>query len=502
MQFITIKNPIILYSRLKYAKNIVFFSNRNNMKLKLAVSLTLMYAVSTSSLASSLVRIYELAVKNDSQYQRAISIYEADSELSNISRAKLYPSIKAEYALRYLREDNTIRQVVVLPSDSLQVQDVSFDRNINYQSWALRLEQPIFDAPAWYGYQQGKSQVRVADAILQKAKQDLVIRVVNAYIDVLRAQDSLAATRAQEGAHLRQLEKTKQRFASRLIPITEVTESQAAYDVVRVRSLEEQNNVEITLEAIGNITGSQHTTLNILSRDFEATQPEPNSIDKWTESAINNNLQLLIARQTQSVAENKQKAAEWEHSPKVVLGVFASNNSTGGSINSSVDSPFILGPDQNTDSIGIELRLQIPLYEGGLTSANIRRAGHQFRASRDFAEETSRSVSIEARKLFLRIKSDVSLIEAKRVSILSAKSALDAAEAGYGTGTRNIIDVLNAQNVLFSTERDYANSRYDYIENSFLLRANSASLTAGDIFRLDAFLKPPSNQQGYQRAVR
>jgi len=472
------------------------------MKLRTTVLSVILCAVSTSSFADSLVRIYELALTNDYQFQRAKSIYKADAELSNIARSKLYPSIKADYTLRSLQEDSTIRQLITPVGGTLLESDVMLDRNVNHRGWSLKLEQPIFDAPAWYGYQRGKTQVIIADAIFDKAKQDLLLRVVDAYLNVLRAQDNLAAARAQERAFSRQLEQTKQRFDSGLIPITEVTESQAAYDLVAVRTLEEENSVEITLEGMANLTGKQHLVLNLLRSDFIVTPPEPNDINEWAEAASSFNLQLLIARQTRAAAEEKQKAAKWEHSPKLTLGIFASNMNTGGTVGSSIDSPFILEPDQNIDTLGIELRLQIPLYEGGATSANSRRAGYQYQASRDLVRETRRSVNTEARQLFLKVKSDMSRIQGRRASILSAKAALDAAEAGYGIGTRNIIDVLNAQNVLFSAERDYANSRYDYIQNSFRLRATGASLSSGDIYRLDAFLKPPSSQQAIQRAVR
>ena len=472
------------------------------MKIITLTLTSLLAALPLATQADSLGRVYELALENDYEFQRAKAIYAADSELPTIARAELLPEIKADYMFRSASEDSTTRQLVTPAQGGLLETDFALERDVDDQGWLLRLDQPIFDAPAWYGYQQGKSAALVAEAIYANAGQELLLRVLGAYLDVLRAQDDLAAARAQERAFASQLTQTTKRFETGLIAVTDVAESQSAYDLAVVRTIEEENKVEVALEALSNITGEEHSVINILREDFNPTAPEPNNVMDWAQAASGDNLQLLAARHTKAAAQDKQKAARWQHAPTLKLGVFASNLDTSGTVDSNIDSPFILSPDQNVDSLGIELRLEIPLYEGGATSANRRRAEHQYQASRDLVSETDRRVVTEARQLFLTVKSDLTRIEGRRQAILSAKGALDAADAGYNIGTRNIIDVLNAQNTLFSAERDYANSRYDYIENSFRLRAVGARLRSGDLYRLDAFLYPPSTQQAGQRNVR
>ncbi|MCR9186536.1 MAG: TolC family outer membrane protein [Halieaceae bacterium] len=472
------------------------------MKLNITALLLLLSAMPTATHAESLGRVYELALENDYQFQRAIATYHADLELPTIARSELLPKITADYLLRSVNEDSTTRQLITTGNGGLLETDMGLERDTDDRGWIARLDQPLFDAPAWYGYQQGKSKALAAESIFANAGQELLLRVVSAYLDVLRAQDNLAAARAQERAFGQQLEQTRKRFETGLIPVTDVAESQSAFDLAVVRTIEESNQVEVALEALSNLTGETHSVINILREDFLATGPEPDNVTAWAEAAAGDNLLLLAARHTEAAAQDKRKAASWAHAPKLTLGVFAANLDTSGTLDSNIESPFVLSPDQDSDTLGLELRLEIPLYEGGATSANRRRAEHQYQASRDLVSETQRAVMTQARQLFLKVKSDLSRIEARRQAILSAKAAFDAAEAGYNIGTRNIIDVLSAQNTLFSAERDYANSRYDYIENSFRLRATGARLRPGDLYRLDAFLQPPSNQQSNQRSVR
>jgi outer membrane protein len=472
------------------------------MNFKSLTVILLGAALPLATQADSLGRIYELALKNDYQLQRAEATYNADSELSEIARAELLPKIKADFLFKSVSEDSKTRQLITPEDGGLLEVDVALEREVDDKGWLLRLDQPIFDASAWYGYKQGKAKALVASAVYANARQEVLLRVLTVYFDVLRAQDNLSAARAQERAFAFQLEQIKTRFNSGLIAVNEVAESQSAYDLASIRTIEEMNEVEMSLEVLSNMTGQRHTIINILREDFISTSPEPDNIKDWSEATSSDNLLLLAARHAETAAQENSKAADWEHAPTLKLGVFASSVKTSGTVYSNVVSPFILAPDRSVDNIGVELRLEIPLFEGGATSANSRRAAYQFQASRDLVSETNRTVVTQARQLFLKVKSDITRIEMRRQSILSAKSAFDAADAGYKIGTRNIIDVLNAQNILFATERDYANSRYDYIENSFRLRAVAARLRPGDLYRLDAFLYPPSNKQTDQRSVR
>ena len=467
-------------------------------------SLTLILLSATLTLetqADSLVRIYELALKNDYQLQRAEAIYLADSELPVIARAGLLPKIQADYQFRSVFEDSKSRQLITSEDGGILNVNVALDRQVNDHGWHLRLEQPLFDASAWHEYKQGKAKGLVAEAIYADARQEFILRVVTAYLSVLRAQDNLSATRSQQRAFADRLKQTKKSFKNGLIAVNDVADSQSAYDLASIRTIEKMNEVEVSLEGLSNMTGRRHSIINMLREDFIAYPPEPNNIWDWEEAGSSDNLLLIAARHAETAAQENKNAAIFEHAPTLKLGVFASSLQTNGTVSSNIASPFILAPGQSMNNIGIELKLEIPLYEGGLTSANHRRAAYQYQASQNLVSETDRRVVTKSKQLFLKVKSNITQIEARRRAILSAKSAFDTATAGYKIGTRNIIDVLNAQNALFSTERNYANIRYDHIENSFRLRAVTARLTTGDLYRFDSFLYTPSNKQADQRSV-
>lgn len=466
-----------------------------------AFSATL-FTLTAATRADSLSRVYELALENDFQFRRAEARYLADGELEAIARAELLPDVKAGYVYRSLEDDTTNRQLVANGDGSFFETDVDLERDVDDMGWRLRLDQPLFDAPAWYDYKEGGARALAAEASFADARQQLVLRVLRAYLDVLRAQDDLAAARAQQRAYATQLAQSEKRFESGLIPITDVTESQSAFDLAAARTIEEETQVEFALEALSNLTGESHSVINILRDDFEAVPPQPDALADWATAARSDNLALLAARHEEEAARFNRRSADWEHSPTLELGLFASSLETDGTVVSNLDTPFVLSPDQTIDTMGIELRLEIPLYQGGGVVAARRRAEHLYQASREQVNFVARRAETAARQAFLGVRRDLARIEARRQAVLSAKAAYDAAEAGYNVGTRNIIDVLNAQNTLFAAERDYAGSRYDYLENSFALRAAAARLRPEDLYRLDAFLTPPSGNQATLRAVR
>jgi outer membrane protein len=148
-------------------------------------------------------------------------------------------------------------------------------------------------------------------------------------------------------------------------------------------------------------------------------------------------------------------------------------------------------PDQDTEQHAWEIRVDLPLYSGGAISANRRAAAQEFNAAREERINLTRNTVTNTRSLHMTVISDVSRIAARKQSIVSSKSSLDATQAGYEVGTRNVVDVLNAQNTLFSAERDYANSRYDYILNMMRLKEQAGLLSPEDIIRLDASLETP-----------
>jgi outer membrane protein len=316
--------------------------------------------------------------------------------------------------------------------------------------------------------------------------------VVEAYLLVLRAQDNLAASRAQERAFERQLEQTQQRFEVGLIAITDVYEAQAARDLAQVDRIVDENNVKVALERLSVLTGQpSHGDLNVLVEDFKIKPPDPLDRAAWVDFALANNFQLLASKYREEAARETAKANRMEHAPKVVGSYQYSDFNIDGKLDVTPDTGFNSSPDSDYEERMWRISVNLPLYSGGAISANRRRAAQEYNAAREDRINLTRNTVTNTRSLHMTVLSDVNRIAARKQSIISSKSSVDATQAGYEVGTRNVVDVLNAQNTLFRAERDYANSRYDYILDMMRLKEQAGLLSPEDVLRLDTFLVTP-----------
>jgi outer membrane protein len=181
-----------------------------------------------------------------------------------------------------------------------------------------------------------------------------------------------------------------------------------------------------------------------------------------------------------------------EHAPKVTGTYEYSNFDVSGSTTAEPESVFTAPPDSNAEENMWQVQVSVPLFSGGAISANRRKSAQEYNASREELINLTRNTVTSTRSLHMTVLSDVSRIAARKQSIISSRSSLDATQAGYEVGTRNVVDVLNAQNILFQAERDYANSRYDYVLNLMRLKERAGLLSPEDVLRLDSFLVPPT----------
>jgi outer membrane protein len=461
---------------------------------KFAVTLAAM-VVTTASLsaqAESLRDIYELALENDAQLKAEQAQYRANLEVEKSSRAQLLPQINASYEYGETDRDVESETFAVDPATgTIRPIDTTTNTDVQTDGYQVTLNQAIFDLPAWFSFQSGKEFSKQAEATFAANQQNLIVRVVEAYLGVLRAQDNLEASRAQERAFERQLEQTQQRFEVGLIAITDVYEAQAAYDLAQVNRIVDENNVAVALERLTVLTGRDHSNLDLLSEEFEIKQPEPLDRAAWVDFALENNFNLQAARYAEEAARQSAKANQMEHAPRV-SGAYTWNDSeTEGDLTRTPSTNFDASPDNLTEFETWSIRVDLPLFSGGSISANRRRAAQEFIAARENRINLARNTVTNARSLHMTVMSDVARVAAREQSIVSTRSALDATQAGYEVGTRNIVDVLNAQNALFAAQRDYANSRYDYILNILRLKEQAGLLSPEDVNNLDQYLEPP-----------
>lgn len=419
--------------------------------------------------ANSLLEVYELAKQNDHQYRADLARYEADKEAVNIARSALLPQVRGQASYSETETDT---------SSSNPLFDGTTDTDT--REYSVALEQAIINISALNSYKSGKIQTSAAAAQLADDEQSLIIRAAEAYFDVLSAIDQLRTSQSEEKALSTQLEQTRQRYEVGLISINDVYEAQAAYDSTVANRLTAEVNVGITLDALTLLTGKNHNSIAPLKQTFAANYPQPNDKQQWVDSAKQNNLALQVSKLNADVAQYNARAIKANRYPELSASLSYGNSD---SDNSGLDNT-----DRDRDTTRFSLDLSVPLYTGGNLSAQQRQAAQNQIAAREQYLLTQRATQQNARILFLTVSTDIAQIKARKQAILSNESALEATQAGYDAGTRDIVDVVNAQRNLFQAQRDYFNALYSYIINTLRLKQVAGSLNIDDLQLLEASL--------------
>lgn len=451
--------------------------------------LLLAIALCTSSVvsqANTLSQIYLLALENDATLKRAEATYRANIEVKKQALSAMLPQLNAEAYYRDIEKDvagQSIDSQTTLPVPSTNKTDTTSE------GYEVSLSQPLFDLPAWFSYKSGKQLTQQAQAQLAFEQQSLIVRVATAYFNVLRALDNLEASKAEERATKRQLEQTQQRFDVGLIAITDVHEAKAVYDSTVVQRLVDEGNLGTSYEALTVLTGQAHNNLWLLNKDFPVTDADPIDRDQWVQFALKHNYQLKAAIHAVDSARQTATAKKMEHAPKLSGFISYTDDNTSGTTTTFPASSFSnIPPNTDTETQTFGLKLTVPLYSGGRISSQRRQAYEQYNAALQQKIETQRSVVQNTRASHITVTTDVQRVKARSQAIVSTSSALDATQAGYEVGTRNIVDVLEAQRRLYNSIRDYANSRYDYVIDMLNLKQAAGTLSPQDIEQINKWL--------------
>ncbi|PAU79712.1 hypothetical protein CK501_12985 [Halovibrio salipaludis] len=444
----------------------------------------------TQAYGEGLMEVYEQALSYDSDLAAARAARQAREAAVDESRAPLLPQLDAFGESSYT-ERNTL------------------DGDLTSHQYGLQLSQPLFRANAWYGFQASQKQSKVAAAELSRAEQGLMLKVAEQYFNVLRAKDELDTAQAQEAALRRQWEQAKERYDVGLVATTEVEEARAGYDASRSQRIAAQSQLDIERESLARLTGQFPNALERLETDFPISSPEPDNPEAWAQTALEQNWELKAQQLTVAAKSEQVSAARSEHLP--TLDLFArierqhqDNNFElpGGSAGAGVQPGAYSNPMDEyprTDTT-VGLSLNIPLYNGGGTQAGVRRVRSETEQAERELDTVRRNVRLDARSLFRRITTNVQTINAQRQTIVSSRSALDATRAGYEVGTRNIVEVLDAEQNYYVALRDYANARYDYVLNTLRLKQVAGTLSPQDLQGLDRWLS--ATAPGIERLAR
>ncbi len=454
--------------------------------LAVAVCLTL----PVQGWSDTLSDIFQQALQNDPQLRAANAAYMAGRESAAIGRAGLLPQVglTADYSEAESDDDNS-NFVAFLGGNTSTKGNTETDT----ATFALSVRQPIFDMPAWYDYQQGKTVSEQARLQYQADQQALITRVTDAYFAVLNASENLTSAIAEEQAISRQLEQTRQRYEVGLLPITDVHEAQAVFDNAKVNTLILRGALQVAFESLEVLTGQQPGELAGLKSEFPATPPDSDR-EQWVQLALENNLQLKLSQAGRDAASQNATARKYEHLPKVSASLgyqdldqdssFSGSSGFGSNLGNLSNTPSSVAAETST----VALHLDAPIFTGGLVSSQRRQAQQQYIQADETANYTLRNTTNQARTAHLNVVTNAATVAARKQAITSAESALEATRAGYEVGTRNIVDLLFAERNLHQAERDYANARYQYIASSLTLKQVAGQLSPEDVHQLNAWL--------------
>lgn len=432
--------------------------------------LVILLAATGQAHAVDLLETYRAAQHNDPVFAAARATQQAGQEKLPQGRALLLPSVNFSANSTINNQNTQYRGAFAFPGGA---------RRYNSNSYGINLVQPLFRQQNWLAYTEAELQVVQVDAQFKLAEQDLILRTAQAYFDVLIAQDSVQLAEAQKKAITEQLEQAKRNFEVGTATITDTHEAQARYDLTNAQEIAAQNNLEIKRNALRQLINIMPQDIQSLGSAFRLEAPQPADIEQWVEVAQTGSLQLAVAQTGAEIAEREVTRNRGGHYPTLDLVANYSKNSASG-------SSFGVGSDTTNKSVGVQFNL--PLFQGGAVNSKLREAEANHERAKQDLENARRNAAQQTRQAYLGVVSGIAQVKALQQALTSSESLLEASKLGQEVGVRTNLDVLNAQQQLFSTRRDLYQAEYNYLISQLRLKAAVGGLGEEDLVKVNQAL--------------
>jgi outer membrane protein len=424
--------------------------------------------------AADLLDTYHAAQSQDAVFAAARAAHQAGLEKLPQGRALLLPSVNVSASSTY--NNGSIQYngggilASVLPSGGY---------SYNSNGYGVNLVQPLFRQQNRVAYSEAGLQVEQADAQFRSAQQDLILRVAQAYFDVLTAQDAIQLAEAQKTAISEQLEQAKRNFEVGTATVTDTYEAQARYDAVNAQEIAARSNLEIKKRALQQLTNTMPDSLSPLGEQLKLEPPQPTDAEKWIADAQQHNLQLEAAQIAADLSDKEVARNRGNHYPTLDLVASYTQNYANGGVQG-------IGSDDANKSIGVQLNL--PLYQGGALNSKLREAEANRDRAQQELENARRNVATQTRQAYLGVADGIAQVQALQQALKSSESVLDATKLGQEVGVRTNLDVLNAQQQLYSTRRDLYQAEYNYLLSQLRLKAAAGILAEEDLAAINQAL--------------
>jgi outer membrane protein len=434
------------------------------------LTLAIAAALALPAQAQSLQELYEAARGHDAAYQAARSQYEANLHKADQAKAALLPTVNFSAGAS---------------SSSLRTESggSTSDRDFDNRNVGISASQPLYRPNNYASYQQGTRQTDLAEAQLLAAEQDLIVRVSQAYFDVLASQDSLTFVQAQKTAVAEQLASARRNFEVGTATITDTREAQARYDLVIAQEIAAENDLRVKKLALDQLVGKPDARPHPLTPAATLPGLLPEDISLWVQQGQEQHPAIRQARIALEIADLETDKAMAGHKPTLDLN--ASHT-----INRNIGGTALSPTDSKTYNTTVGVQFNLPLFAGFATQNRLRETLALEEKARADLENAQRTVAQGTRTAYFGVVSGLGQIKALEAAEASSQSALDANKLGYQVGVRINIDVLNSQSQLFQTKRDLARARYDVLVGGLKLRQANGTLKSEDLQGVNALLAP------------
>lgn len=439
---------------------------REIVMIKLLATLWLASIPLQSAFADDLIEIYQLARQNDPEFKISDINQSSATELKSQSIAQMLPNLSLAAGSNRNRLNN---EKTSFMGSGLQHY---WDSNLN-----ISLKQPVFNWGHWVQLDQAENKIAQAEAEFQAKQQSLMTRTVEAYFNILAAQDNLQFLNAEKKSIEKQLEQAKQRFEVGIIAITDVYEAQAGFDRARAAEIEAENLLDNSKEALREIIGENAANLKQLQPDIPLSKPEPDNISAWANTAESNNFWIVSQLNQSEFIRKNIELQESKHLP--TLDIVAQYRQQ--------DNGNQFGFRGDNETFGLQFNM--PIFEGGGTVSRTRQAQYEYEAAKEELIKVKRSVNREVKDAYRAVLSNLDQVQALETTTKSAALAVEAAEAGFEVGTRTMVDVLAIQRNLYKAKSDYARSRYNYLISGIKLKQAAGSLSQDDLQLINQYLQ-------------
>ena len=423
--------------------------------------------------ALDLVEAYERAKQSDPAWKANQLQYEADQLNLGIASGNLLPTVTITGNVTRKNQG---------ANDAGSSAGFGMPESVTSKQIALTARQPLFRWDAWEGLKQVKTSIHLSELNLRQQRQDHILKVAEAYFNVLRQQALTVANLQEEKALSEQLKMMDAKLKEGLVAKSDVSEANAQYQNARANRMATNVQLVLAQEQLQQLIGPYQESLAVLRDDFEFQKPVPSSMQAWEDLALGQNLGILIARMQQRYAEDKKRVEKAALYPQIeAVGSYGYNKQSPNSI---------MSQDGQFDQVGVEMSWNI--YTGGRTQKSIKQASVNVKKSDAELDAAIRKASTDVKQAYMQVETDQSKLQARKAAMDSSATVSKASQAQYSEGLKSMVDVLLAQRNAFSAKQDYLNAKYDYLVHVLRLKAAVGKLTETDLDEMNVWLAQPA----------